>query len=110
MSICKKCHQPIAWKILPNGRWCPTNTDGTDHWDDCRKHQLIRSNEPLRVGMLTDMTVPDPKSGIKIIDSDIPPWEDAGAAPFPAKLLPYRIIRAGQPYEKWMDPKQWRTS
>lgn len=110
MSTCKKCLQPIAWKQLPNEKWVPTNVDGGDHWDTCKKFQLINSDQELRVGMLTDMTVPDQRSGVVIIDSPIPPWEDAGAAPFPKNPLPYRVIRAGQPYEKWMNPRLWRTS
>ena len=34
-SKCKKCGLPLAWKTLENGKWCPTNPDGSDHWDLC---------------------------------------------------------------------------
>lgn len=34
-SKCKKCGLPLAWKTLPSGKWCPTNPDGSDHWDLC---------------------------------------------------------------------------
>ena len=33
--VCMKCGSPIAFKKLPSGKFCPTNIDGTDHWDLC---------------------------------------------------------------------------
>ena len=43
--LCHKCGKPIAFKRLANGKWCPTNPDGSDHWDDCSKAQ----NKPFRM-------------------------------------------------------------
>lgn len=37
---CKKCGLLLGFKQLPTGKWCPTNPDGTDHWDLCRETWL----------------------------------------------------------------------
>lgn len=37
MAECRKCGLPIGWRKLPNGKWCPQNLDGSDHWDICRE-------------------------------------------------------------------------
>lgn len=37
--ICEKCGFPIKFKKLENGKWCPTNIDGSDHWDACKEQQ-----------------------------------------------------------------------
>ena len=36
MSNCNKCKLPISFKKLSNGKFCPTNPDGSDHWDLCK--------------------------------------------------------------------------
>lgn len=36
MAFCYKCKQPIAFKKLSSGKFCPTNVDGSDHWDLCK--------------------------------------------------------------------------
>ena len=35
MPVCKKCNLPISFKKIASGKWCPTNPDGSDHWDLC---------------------------------------------------------------------------
>lgn len=40
VAKCKKCGEPIAFKKLENGRLCPTNVDGSDHFDRCRQMQF----------------------------------------------------------------------
>ena len=35
--LCKKCGEPIAFKKLPSGKLCPTNVDGSEHFDICRE-------------------------------------------------------------------------
>lgn len=34
-ALCCACRNPIAFKLMDSGKWCPTNPDGSDHWDDC---------------------------------------------------------------------------
>lgn len=36
-TLCNKCNLPITFKKLASGKLCPTNPDGSDHWDDCSK-------------------------------------------------------------------------
>lgn len=38
MAQCYKCGLPIAFKMV-NGKWWPTNPDGSSHWDDCKRAQ-----------------------------------------------------------------------
>jgi hypothetical protein len=43
MAICKDCGGNISWKQLPNSAWCPTELDGSNHFDLCsaRKSRAI---------------------------------------------------------------------
>ena len=34
---CEKCGLLLGFKLLSSGKWCPVNSDGTDHWDICRE-------------------------------------------------------------------------
>jgi len=45
--LCNKCHLPIAFRQLPSGKWCPTNPDGSDHWDDCKRATAGEYKGPL---------------------------------------------------------------
>ncbi len=49
-SVCNKCRLPIGWRILPSGKRCPSNPDGSDHWDDC-KAEINKSHSGIRVMM-----------------------------------------------------------
>jgi hypothetical protein len=42
---CRKCGLPIAFKKLSSGKYCPTNPDGSDHFDLCR--ETIRGGRPF---------------------------------------------------------------
>src|ERR1700722_18435539 len=35
-ALCRKCQQPITFKKLASGKFCPVNLDLTDHWDTCK--------------------------------------------------------------------------
>lgn len=34
-TACNKCNRQIKFKRLSNGKYCPVNIDGSDHWDVC---------------------------------------------------------------------------
>lgn len=40
MSRCYQCGGQIAFKVLPSGRKCPTELDGSDHFDICSKRKF----------------------------------------------------------------------
>jgi len=44
-GTCNKCDLPLAFYRLPNGKACPCNPDGTDHWDTCRTVRYKRMKE-----------------------------------------------------------------
>lgn len=50
---CKKCGLPLAFYRLPNGKACPCNPDGTDHWDLCRtvRYAKARKGEFQRIDL-----------------------------------------------------------
>lgn len=37
---CGDCGGLLAFYKLDNGKYCPCNPDGSDHWDDCREAQV----------------------------------------------------------------------
>ena len=39
---CEACGLPLSFKQLPTGKWCPCNSDGSDHWDSCKTIQRKR--------------------------------------------------------------------
>lgn len=41
MPNCKLCGYPIAFSKLSNGRLCPTEPDGTPHFDKCAQRQAV---------------------------------------------------------------------
>jgi hypothetical protein len=71
MAICKKCGGPIGWKRLANGKWCPTEPNGGEHWDECRRR--LRAGRP-----------PDPKPALITRGHSThfwigmePPWDES---------------------------------
>lgn len=70
-SVCKKCGLELGWKKLPNGKWCPTNPDGSDHWDLCRETQ--RKGQPVQEELVGIFTYPTDKNAV-MFDEDYPPW------------------------------------
>jgi putative DNA primase/helicase len=56
-SICRKCGLPISFKKLANGKWCPTNPDGSDH--ECQGQGASsdrggKSPQPIRSAQVHD--------------------------------------------------------
>lgn len=70
---CAKCGLELGFKLLPSGKYCPTNADGTDHFDICRLTQFLNAKRDVCVGMTTTMTVPTRK--LDYYAGDIPPWD-----------------------------------
>jgi len=70
---CNKCGLPIAFKKLASGKYCPTNPDGSDHFDECREAQRGgRPFDPIR----------DTRSSGWIIGKDYKPPIDPEAIPW----------------------------
>ena len=75
MAQCKKCGEPIrfTWK---QGKWWPSNTDGSDHWDLCReKTRGSLTPEQVRAWIATVPPVTTyPRKGIEIdlTDESVP--------------------------------------
>lgn len=44
-SACRDCGQPIGFDLTGNGRWLPTNADGSPHPATCRKRLENRAPE-----------------------------------------------------------------
>ena len=69
---CKQCFGLIAFKQLASGKWCPVETDGTDHWDKCRERQEklgLRANQPKTLNMGTTIG-----RNYRPVESDEPPF------------------------------------
>lgn len=83
-SRCDKCGLPISFKRLPNGRWSPTNPDGTDHWDKCKEVQrkawgLINPDGTVNWAKLHSMgrkATTGPTVGW-FYCGDVPPWDES---------------------------------
>jgi hypothetical protein len=69
---CNKCWLPIRFKKLPNGKYCPTNPDGSDHWDKCSAAQFKRSGRP---NVVEGPTVKAKHPMLAACDCPTPPWE-----------------------------------
>jgi hypothetical protein len=54
MALCYKCQQPIAFKKLPSGKMCPTNPDGSDHWDTCNSKRAYTGPKMVFMGRTVD--------------------------------------------------------
>lgn len=94
---CHKCDLPIAFKRLPSGKWCPTNVDGSDHWDICRetRNRMIHPDE-LRARDRA-MSKPVIIGTIKhAYCGRVPPWDDS-LGPFrvftPAEIVDPAVVR-----------------
>lgn len=73
-STCGKCGEPLAFYRLPNGKACPCNPDGTDHWDLCRKIRYAKAKR----GVLRRIEFSD--------GSYREQWEVPGEKPFVVKM------------------------
>jgi hypothetical protein len=102
-ATCGDCDLPLAFYRLPNGKACPCNPDGSDHWDTCREVRYARAKKgelkthkfrrgggyvkqwegatvkPFKVQESTGVK----RSKLPICDAPcgIPPWEDCTACP-----------------------------
>jgi hypothetical protein len=72
-KVCGKCNLPLAFFKLPNGRWCPCNPDGSDHWDTCRTVRYAKAKK----GVLVRKELP--------YGGYIEQWEVPGEKPFVVK-------------------------
>lgn len=75
---CEKCGGPLGFYKLSNGKWCPCNPDGSDHWDDCREFQTKGTygiKREFRVATWGALTIPKGKPNANYYNGDIPPWE-----------------------------------
>lgn len=75
-SLCQKCGEPISFKRLDNGKWCPTNPDGTDHFDQCKRVALRKAGKKMLVRELRHMTVPLGRMPV-VENTDVPPWDES---------------------------------
>ncbi len=91
-SRCRKCGLPLGWKRLANGSWCPTNPDGSDHWDLCRQTFLASLSPSARAALRERDRIeglPKRTAGKKgdtfgyHYAGELPPWDDS-LAPFRA--------------------------
>lgn len=109
-SECYKCGLKITFKKLSNGKLCPTNVDGSDHWDICSKTRLGPNQI---VGELEFVTVPLGK--IPDINDHRLPWDDSIVSDWSwcrgykvvKAVNAYRIKRGQQPSE--IIPEEWRS-
>jgi hypothetical protein len=74
-ATCGDCGLPLAFYRLPNGKACPCNPDGTDHWDLCRDVRYAKAKQGELV------TRRDRKGG-----GYVKQWEGAAAKPFKVKV------------------------
>ena len=72
-GVCRKCKQGIAFAVLPSGRYCPVNPDGTEHWDACRQAQRAGKPPAAKPPLITE-------SRHKVFypeTAEIPPWDES---------------------------------
>ena len=91
-ATCGKCNQKIAFFKMANGKWCPCNPDGTDHFDDCRLHwfqrvmregkKFVRKNKEGYIfegkeilTLVVGKTITGKKYKPDGCDCGLPPWE-----------------------------------
>ena len=107
MKLCAKCHLPLAFKQLESGKWCPTNPDGSDHWDLCRETR-IAAMSPLERALLArrDAIAAAPvwTGTTKYVwNGTIAPWDNS--------LGPFRKFTKAEEQDrsvtrKWTKPKK----
>ena len=73
MAQCDKCGSDIAFKRV-NGKWWPTNPDGSSHWDDCKRSQRAGKGHTPEAPRVTE-----PHAGITHVWRGAAgvPWDDA---------------------------------
>ena len=71
---CGKCGLPLAFKKLDSGKWCPTNPDGSDHWDICREVYNKKMGITLINHKFGGTTNPRNLKPEDLYQGDAPPW------------------------------------
>lgn len=79
-NSCLKCGLPLSFKKLLNGKWYPTNPDGSEHWDLCSKTYLKISGKNKLPGyngipVYCATTNPKNKKPEDFYCCDQPPWD-----------------------------------
>ena len=84
VKTCYKCGLPIAFKLTPKGRWCPTNLDGSDHWDLCRQTWLANMSPAERAyyaerDRIAGLPAPSatPTTATHVWTGEVPPWDNS---------------------------------
>lgn len=94
--LCEKCGRPLAFKQLANGKWCPCDPDGADHWDECKAIQrramgILNEDGSVNWAALRKY---DPPRIIPSTDSayfwcgPVAPWDES--------LGPFRLFTAAE--------------
>ena len=85
---CEKCGLPLGFKQLASGKWCPTNPDGSDHWDLCRLTWLANMTPGQRARIAEKDRLEGlgkRQKGLSTLGyfycGDVPPWDES-LAPF----------------------------
>ena len=85
-KTCKKCGLPLGFKLITSGKgkgkYCPTNPDGSDHWDTCREERM---KDPVYKARMLAMDKEAMKpvttkcriKKVKFYNGDIPPWDES---------------------------------
>ncbi len=84
--LCEKCERPLAFRLLPSGKWCPCDPDGSDHWDGCKEVQrkemgILNADGTVNWDALKRYDPPrtvKPKRGIThFYCGAVPPWDES---------------------------------
>lgn len=71
MSICARCGGQIAWKRLESGKWCPTEPDGSSHFDICKARQRLTRAPERKPALFTGHNVK------WVWNGEVPPWDES---------------------------------
>lgn len=83
--LCNKCGLEIGFRRLPNGKWCPTNPDGSDHWDLCSATWIANMSKSERAAYDRSQaaarrprrTLPDDLTHVYTNGDEVPPWDES---------------------------------
>ena len=80
---CNKCGLDIAFKQIANGKWRPTNSDGSNHRNACRSMQFTRLTPDERAALATRDAERHPprmmlaRDGSHFWSGAVPPWDES---------------------------------
>lgn len=84
--LCDACQRPLAFRLLPSGKWCPCDPDGSDHWDRCKQIQrkamgLLNDDGTVNWGRLETLKPAGWSRRASDIthvwSADLPPWDES---------------------------------